>query len=852
MTVEEARQAAMERFGDVEAVEHWLRSHDRGREFSRGRREIMRDLLYDIRVTLRGLRRTPGFALVTILTLAFGIGANTAVFSVVSGVLLRPLPFPKPNELVKVWIADPTRQVDRVPISPVDIDDWRIELAKTPGAVADVGGYWYTEGQSGTDLIGLGEPRRVAATYITPGFFTTLGVRAQLGRLPRNEEMVRGADDKLVVLSDPFWRSAFGASSSVVGTRLNLGGVSFQVVGVLPPDLNFPAPRVDLYIPASSLPDRAVPRQRQVRWMEAVGRLRTGSTLAQAREQLGGITRQLSAVYTENARLTGATVVPLQEAITGSVRSGLLVLLVAVMMVLLVTCVNLASLMLARAMVRNREFAIRAALGAGRGRVIQQLLTESTVLSLLGGMLGAAVAYAGARMLVAFSAGQIPRTEGVRLDLPVLGFLLGISVLTGLLLGLIPAWRVSTTALQASLREGGRGSTSHRGHGLRSVLVVSQVAISVVLVIGAALMTQSFIRLNRVDLGFQADQVLVESFTIPEARAMEDGQMSSYLRAVLDQVATLPGVISVGAARVVPFRGTGETATAEIQGASNTDQGLATARIIHVSDGYFVTMGIPILAGREFARTDSPNRLVLVVNRAFLHRYFPQVTPTSAVGRHIVMGGTDAEIIGVAGDVRQAAPSEPAEPTFYLSYFQNGRVKVDLVVRTNLPWSIMDGRIKQAIWSIEKNQTFTAVFPMREAVGDALARPRLFTALLGLFGVIGLTLGGLGLFGVLAYLVAERRREIGVRLALGAPPKAVLAMVVRRGLLLALIGVGVGIVGSALVTRFMQGVLFGVGSGDPVTFVAVALGLLLVALVASAIPARRATKIDPIIALQND
>jgi predicted permease len=805
-------------------------------------------LSQDIRYALRTLGKNPAFTVVAILTLALGIGANAAIFSVVNGVLLKPLPFPHPEQLLRVWQDESSNgAMIPGPVSAVNLDDWR---ARRRG-LADVAGYHYREGQSGTDLTGIGEPQRLNATFVSPGFWTTLDVKPQLGRVPRDDEMVRGSNDRLVVLSYAFWRRQFGGASSVIGQRLTLGGSSYEVVGVMPASFQFPAPHVDVFIPFSTIPDNAIPRIRPVRVLDAVARMKPGVTVAQANAEMNGITRGLAEQYPDNKNLGGASVAPLHDSIVGNVRVGLLVLLGAVGFVLLIAAVNLASLLLARAATRERELAIRVALGAERSRVIRQLFTESLVLAVLGGALGVAVAQLGGRLRVQLAAGQLPRAEAVGLDYRVLAFTAAISVLTGIAFGLVPAIRASSPELQQSLREGARGSTSGTA-GLRNTLVVAEVALAMILVVGAGLMTRSFVKLLQIDLGFTPSHRLAVNYSISTARHATGPEMRQTYRDMLERVRTVPGVIAAGAVRDLPFRGDGERLGFVPPGFTPGPDGqLPSATLMFTSDGFFSTMGIPILAGRDLSPQDRYGApIALVVNQALAKKYFPDRSP---VGQTITFGDTNHfAIVGVVGDVRQGSVDETPVPRIYASAYQIFRVKVNLVVRTQSDPQMMIKRVEDAIRSVDPQQTITSAFTLEDAVGDAVARPRLLTVLLGLFGAMGLVLGALGIYGVLAYLVSQRTREIGVRLALGARPRDVLNMVVGRGLRLAGLGVAIGLAAALVLTRLMQGVLYGVTPTDPITFAGVALALLGVAAFASWLPALRATRVDPLVALRSE
>jgi putative ABC transport system permease protein len=795
---------------------------------------------------LRKLRRSPGFTLTAVLTLALGIGANTAIFSVVNGVLFRALPLPRPDQLYQVWSAKPTDVTMRGSVSPVDLDDWRAQRS----VLRDLGGFWYAAGGSGIDLLGQGDPQRLSAVFATDGLFPALGVTPELGRLPRDDEMVRGGPDRVVVLTHAFWQRQFGGSPSVIGTSLSLGGEPFLVLGVLPRNFRYPAADVDVWVPYSTIPDDAIPRLRGVRILDVVARARDGVSQAQVAAEMNTITSRLATEYREDATWGAATVVPLHDALTGDVRTGLLVLLGAVAFVLLIACVNVASLLLARATARGREIAVRAALGASRGRVVRQLLTESFVLAMAGGLAGMAVAVAGIRMLLTLGAEQLPAQSDIRLDTGVLVFALGVSVITGLLFGLVPALRSSSADLQGDLRAGGRGMTgSGSAHRLRDGLVVAEVALAMVLVIGGGLMTRSFLRLLAVDPGFRPDHALVLDFTLSTSR--HEHFLQTYQQ-IVEKARAVPGVVAAGSIKDAPMRGVGERAGFTLPGmVIPPGESQPTAPILHVSDGIFRALGARMLEGREFAWTDRDSTpLVVVVNQAFEKRWFPG---ERALGKKVLLGGRiPVEVVGVVNDIRQRAVAEPAVPTIYVHVLQNGRVRMNLVVRTRGDPMAMAGALREAVWSVDRSQPITAVFTLEDVMGDALANPRLLAVLLGIFGFLGLVLGALGLYGVLAYLVTQRQREIGVRLALGANRRQVLRMIVGRGLLLTVSGVAIGVVGALALGRILNGVLYGVSPNDPATIAVVVTVLLSVAALASWVPARRAASVDPVLTLREE
>lgn len=840
-----AREAAR-RFGDLDYTRRYCRDEDVRRERESRQMTSMHEIQQDLAYALRALRSAPGFALVALLTLALGIGANTAIFSVVRAVLLRPLPFPAAERVVRVWHANPAANEARSQLSEPDFIDWRAASK----SFASLGGYWYAPGASGANLTGTGTPERLEGAYITPGFFETLGTSAALGRTIRPEEAVVG-NDRFVVLSHGLWQRRFGGDPSVVGRALTFDGNPHTVLGIMPPDFTFPAERIDFWVPLSTIPADGIGRQRSSRFLDVVGRLAPGVTLEQAHAELAAVARRIAEREPEAKDWTDVATVPVREALVGEVRQPLLVLLGAVSFVLLITCVNIASLLLARATARQRELAVRSALGAGRGRILRQLVTESMVLALVGGALGVGLAYAGVRALGALGAADLPRASAIQIDTAVLLYALGVSTAAGLLFGLLPALRATSPNLQGALRAGSRGAVGAAGQRLRSALVIAEVAVAVVLVTGAGLAVKSFARLLDVEPGFQPRNVLAVKLSMLDR--YDDERRPAYYNALLARIAAVPGVQVVGAAKDFPLRGTGEIVSPVVvpAGAGGTGDRELRLPLMHVSADYFRAMGIPLRAGRTFTGADREDTApVWIVNEALARRYWPN---ESAVGKTLRVGETAFQIVGVVGDVRQRSLTEPAEPTVYIHYLQNSRSGLSLAVRTagNDPLRHANA-VRQAIWSVDRDQTITSVETMSAIVGGTVARPRLLATLLALFGAIGLLLGALGIYGVLAFAVSQRRQELGVRVALGASARSVLALVVGHGMTLAVAGVVAGLAGAFVLTRAMAAVLYEVRATDPATFATVVVVLLGAALLASWLPARRALRIDPVQALRYD
>jgi predicted permease len=687
----------------------------------------------------------------------------------------------------------------------------------------------------------------VSIALVTDGFFETLGAEPFLGRTLNTDDQLAGRN-RTVVLSHGFWTRRFAGDPGMIGRTLTLDGEPFEVVGVMPRGFTYPASQtLDAWVPLSFFGPERIGRVRVAHFLGVIARLAPGATETQLRSELSGISERLSREFASNAGWTSANTAPIRESIVGEVRGPLTVLMASVALLLLMACVNIASLLLARASGRQTELAVRAALGAGRGRIARQLLTESLTLALLGGTLGVALGVVAVKAFAAWGATQLPRAAAIRMDWTVLAFTLGLSLVAGVLFGLLPALRASS-GLEQTLRAGSRGTVSGVGERLRTALVVVEVSLAVVLVTAAALAAKSLGRLVAVDPGFRTEQALVVTLTIPTGYFATPDGARHYYQSVLDRIAAVPGVQTVGAIRDLPLRGRGEMVRPGVAGRPVPSGGNPAAQYHHVSAGYFKAMGIPLRAGRTFEPTDRADApVVLIVNEELARRTWPG---ENAVGKALRFGQRDIPIVGVVGDVRQFALNEPVEPAIFVHALQELRSRMSVVVRTSGDPLALADTVRQAIWTQDRNQTITGLTTLEDVMGTATARPRLIAWLLGSFGAIGLTLGALGIFGVLAYSVAQRQREIGVRMALGATSGGVLRLIVGRGMLLAAMGVALGIIGAALLTSSMQSVLFAIEPSDPATFAQVALVLMATAFLASWLPARRALSIDPVKALR--
>jgi len=806
---------------------------------------LVADFLHDVRYAARLQRKNRGFTIVAVIALALGIGANTAIFSVVNTVLLRPLPYKDPERLVLVW-EDATKQgYPHDTPAAANFVDWRDQNHVFEGmaAISD----------ESFNLTGSGDPERLEGNTVSASLFPLLGVDPHIGRVFTAAEDQPGSQH-VVLLSYALWQRRFGADPGIVGKALTLNGESHIVVGVMPARFQFPSTDSQVWVPIALTQEDAANRNRH--YLQVVARLKPGVSLAQAQSEMNTIAARLQQQYPESNTDLGAAVQSLHEYLVGDIKPALLVLLGAVGLVLLIACANVANLLLARAAVRQKEIAVRVALGAKRSRLMRQFLTESVLLSLLGGLVGLAIAYGGLIVLKAFIPENISQAREISLDLKVLGFTFLISVLTGLIFGLAPAVQAARFNQIETLKEGGRdAATGGSGKRLRSVLVTAEVAISLVLLIGAGLLINSFLRLRNVDPGFRAENLLTMKIVLPDTKYERRAQRAAFYTDLIQRVKSLAGVKSAAVTTNLPLYRQGNSISVDIEGQPAPPPGqerIVVTRII--SPGYFDTMGIPLLRGRPLTEQDTETtQNVVVISETMARRYWPG---EEVVGKRIAVGKVRKpedwiQIVGVVKDVRQFELTADPKPQMYLPYRQFGFFDAqDLVVKTDVDSASLAATVRKAVWEIDKDQPVSNIRTMEEILADSIARQRFSMLLLAIFAGVALVLAGVGIYGIMSYSVAQRTHEIGIRMALGAQTGAVLKLAVGYGMKLVVAGLVIGLIAAFALTRVMATLLFGVTATDPTTFTLISLLLIAVAVLASYVPARRATKVNPIIALR--
>lgn len=811
-------------------------------------------LIQDIRFAVRMLIKNRSFTSVAVLTLAVGIGANTVIFSLVNAVLLRQLPYKNPDQLVRIWSSRTDR--DKSNFSLPDFIDYRDQNR----TLEQISGFstW------SANLVNAGEPERVFGVRSSANIFQTLGVDAEIGRTLLNEDDNSG-NPRVVVLSHGFWNRRFGMSADIVGKQLTLNDENYTVAGVLPPGFAFLGVDADIVVPLVPDADPLRKERGSISFLNVIGRLKEGVTQQQAETDLNAIASQLQQLYpVANASKKGGKLVPLNEELVGNFRLALLVLSAAVGLVLLIACANLANLVLARASTRSREMAIRLALGATRGRLVRQLLTESILLALLGGSLGLLLTQPAMRSIIVLSPASLPRTGEIDIDARVLLFTLLISMLSGVLFGLMPTLHISRESFTEELKGSGKGSAdSGRKNSVRNLLILSEVALSLLLLIGAGLLAKSFLRLQAVSPGFDIKNLLVMRLSLPKAQYSKPEMVTAFYEQLSIRIGHLPGVQSVSATSVLPLSGSNVRINFSILGrppVSLSERPITQYRM--TGPDYFRTMNIPILSGRDFENRDTPHsQPVAIINDSLARRYWPDVSP---IGAHIKIddnnrGPREVEIIGVVGDVRHTGLHADPAPETYVPIAQIPEENVSLltnnmnwVVRTSTEPLMLADAVRREIQSVNGNVATSNTRSMEQFLSSSLAPSRFNLFLLGIFAIAALILAGSGIYAVISYSVAQRTHELGIRMALGAQKLDVLKLVVGSSLKIVLIGVVLGLIGAYILTRALSNLLYGISVTDPSIFVSMSLLLISIALLASYIPARRAARVDPIIALRSE
>ena len=797
---------------------------------------------HDLQYAVRLLRKSPGFTLVAVLTLALGIGSNTAIFSILEAVLLRPLPFKDPSRLVLLTEYNPSK-VDNAGIPYPDYIAY-----ETQNTVFDeTAAYWSTGAVDDIVLGGLNSAERVQYSVVTNSFFSILGVHPARGHgfSAENETTSRA---KVFLASDALWHRVFGGDPGAIGKTVLLDGEGYTLTGVMPARFDFPQ-GCDVWMPVGTLADRGM-NDRVSHPFRILGRLKRGADVEQAQAQINGIQAQLARAYPKTDAEWQVRARPLLELFVGNARAPLLVLLGAVGFVLLIACVNVSNLLLARATAREKEFAVRSALGASRSRLMQQTLSESLFIAAVSTVVGFAFATISLGAIGRFTTGRIPRLESFHLDARVLAFVAAIALLTTILVGMVPALQLSGVSFHESLAEGSRGGTAGiRSQNLRNLLVISEVALTIALLCGAGLMLRSFFELSRVSPGFEADDLITMRIALPSAQYTRGAQTSVFLDRLLEKLGALPGVQLAAAANFTPFSGESDWDSFNIVGRQTLDWGQApSAEGRSVSPSYFRTMGIPLVRGREFTQADQQSHAdVMVINEAMARKFWPGADP---IGQRVIHMDEQhsREIIGIVGDVKSFGLDAEAPPEMYAPY--GAWWYMNVVVRSTASPGSLLAAVREQVASLDKGVAVYNVTTMEDLMSRSVAPRRLNLFLLGTFAALALALAVVGIYGVLAFGVSRRQHEIGIRMALGALPRQILNLIIWQGMRLVLIGTLIGMIAAVALTRFMSALLFGIDSTDPFTFACVALLLAIVALAACYIPARRAMRVDPMVALR--
>jgi putative ABC transport system permease protein len=808
----------------------------------------METVLQDLRYAVRVLFKQPGFTALAVIALALGIGANSAIFSVVNAVLLRSLPYDEPERLVMIWGTRP--QSDRTSTSAADFIDYR-EQNQVFEQVAAFNAAGFT-------LTGTEEPEQIRGARVSADFFSVLRAQPIMGRAFQAEDDKPGAA-RVVVLGQKLWQRRFNSDQNIVGNVVTLNGQSFTVIGIMPAEFQFTVPGffrtpAELWAPIALIKDNTT---RGNQYLRVIARLKSGVGLERAQAEMTTIAGQLQQEYPNTNTGLGVRLISLHEQVVGNIRPALLILLGTVGFVLLIACANVANLLLARAAARQKEIAIKMALGATRRRLARQLLTESMLLALIGGAFGILLALWSTDVLVSLSPANLPRVKEVGVDRYVLGFTLLISILTGALFGLVPALQSSKPDLNETLKEGSRGSSENLGRGsLRRLLVVFEIAAALVLLIGAGLMVKSFLRLSEVNAGFNPRNVLTMMLSLPRAKYKEPRSQAAFFQEALERIKSLPGVESVGAINDLPLGGDRDSNTFVIEGRAALPPGqqpLTEWRL--VNPDYFKALSVPLVRGRAFSESDNRDAPpVVVINESFARRFFPDEDP---IGKRVVLNLTISnpapiprEVVGVVGDVRDLGLDAEAKPEIYAPYLQETVSYMALMIKANTDPAGLAAGVRGQVLAIDKDQPISATQGMEQIIKESVAGRQFNMMLFAIFAAVALLLAAVGIYGVMAYSVTQRTHEIGIRMALGANHKDVLRLIVGQGMTMAFVGVGLGLGVALALTRVMSSLLYEVSATDPATFAAISSLLAAVALLACYIPARRAMSVDPMVALR--
>jgi putative ABC transport system permease protein len=845
MSADAARAEAMRQFGDLEDARHYITAVDRATEAAHRRSEYMGDLRQDIIYAVRKLRSAPAFTLTVILTLALGIGANTAIFSVVDGVLLRPLPFQQPDRVMRFrFIYDGANDAG----SPPELQDYRTRNRTMQNLAMYIG--------EAVNLVRDGvDPEQLVGVRVSANWFNILGVTPQLGRSFAEGEDREGAP-KVAMLSDAVWRRDFSADRGIVGRPIRLNGEQVTVIGVVAPGRGYPF-SAEVWLPLVFTAEQLSDGHRGARYTNMIGRLKDGVSREQAERDLSQIGASIARAFPENYKTLALQPVPLQSAIVGDLQRPLLVIMGAVAFVLLIACANVANLFLVRASGRESEMAVRTALGAGRSRLVRQLVTESVLLSLLGGIAGLVLASWGMKVLLRLAPPNLPRVSEATIDATALVITLVVALVTGLVFGLLPALQIGGDVASA-LRAGSRGTrTRHAATRTRGGIVIGEVALAVMLLVGAGLLLRSFQQLLAVDPGFQSENVLSFRVNLPDRTYESDTAQRNFVNALDERLHALPGVRQAAMASILPLDGSDMTLSFTVRGRPPTAKNDEPAtQVVATTPEFFSTLGIPVIRGRIYTRDAQPGTAKeVVVSRQFVRQFFPNEEP---LGQYINLGWTNngdrrgGTIVGVVGDVKQGALDRETPALLYLAYAQAPLQNLRVVIRTAVPPASLTKSVHAAVREIDRELPVFAVRPLREYITTSVGPQRFYATIVGVFALVALALAAVGLYGVIAYAVSQRTHELGVRVALGATGQRIAGMVVSQGLALTLGGVVLGVAAALVVTRVLQTLLFGVSAIDPLTFGGVLALLLAVAAVASYVPARRAARVDPLIAMRGD